>query len=160
METVRERLKQLLMILLEAIETGEEPGRLDRGLFADRIGQAGYDVAEIGGILDWLEDHWLAAARAEARDLPEAPAAAGGLRAFGENEQQFLTPEAFGRLLDLRRNGQITAQQMESLIHYASLVSETPVDRSELEQLLDRLLFSFPGRPSGEPPAAGRWTVH
>ncbi len=160
MDTVRERLKQLLIILLEAIEAGEEPGRLDRGLFADRIGRAGYDEAEISGILDWLEDHWLAAARAEARELPDAPATAGGVRAYGENEQEYLTPEAFGRLLDLRRRGQITPQQMESLIHYASLVSETPLDRGEVEQLLDRILFSFPGRAPGDPPAAGRWTVH
>lgn len=161
MESTRQRLRNLLIILLEAIASGEEDVWLDRQRFQDLVAAAGYDDSDIDGVLDWLEDQWLPVARgAWPATGAERMSDSRGVRLFGEDEREFLTPDAFGYLLSLRRAGQITHQQMETLIHYASLVSLLPLERQEVDQLLERVLFSPPGRDPLGPPAAGLGKAH
>ncbi len=159
METVRERLKQLLIILLEAIEAGGGSVRVDKLRFQAGLAAAGYDEEEIAGLLDWFEDQWLSAAREDARALAGDQTRGGALRGFEPAEREVLTPEAFGYLLGLRQQGRLSAAQMESVIHYASLVSVAPLNRRDADRLLDQLFFSFPGRDAGAAPN-GRTTYH
>ena len=88
-------------------------------------------------------------------DLDDADAAGGhGLRHFDASEQQALTPAARGWLMELSRRGEIPGRQRELIIHYASLVGGSPLDRAELEVLLDRLLFApFPDGEEETPPS-------
>ena len=78
-------------------------------------------------------------------------------RHFDTAEQDALSPDSRGYLLELYRKRQVTRLQMELLIHYAVTFRQSPMDRVELERLLDRLFFAveedpdahdtFPGRP-------------
>ena len=76
---------------------------------------------------------------------------AGGVRCLAEEERLALTPEAFGYLLALRHRRQISRRQMERLIHCAGLVSEAPLGRREMDDLLDRVLFDPAGGARGAP---------
>ena len=78
-------------------------------------------------------------------------------RHFDTAEQDALSADSRGYLLELYRKRQVTRLQMELLIHYAVTFRQSPMDRAELERLLDRLFFAleedpdtpeaFPGRP-------------
>lgn len=75
-----------------------------------------------------------------------------GPRHFDLSEQDALTPDARGWLLELARRGEIRSHQRELVIYYASQLGGRAVDREELEQLLDRLLFL----PSDDETESGR----
>lgn len=69
-----------------------------------------------------------------------------GLRLFDSAERTRMTPEACGYLLELSRRGEISRQQMEMVIHYASVMLPAPLDRGDLAELVDNFIFSFPDR--------------
>ena len=68
----------------------------------------------------------------------------GGIRHFDTLEQQALSPEARGYLLELSHRGEIPNEQRELIIHYASQLGGAPLERVEIEELLDHLIFAFP----------------
>jgi uncharacterized protein Smg (DUF494 family) len=149
------------MILLESITVSSGDLWLDRKRFRDLIAAAGYDEAEINSMLDWLETQWFPARQADWGDDTTATDGLGrGIRLLGDDEREFLTPPAFGYLLDLLQGGQISRQQMEMLIHYASLVSVAPLEQPEIDELLDQVLLA---PPSGAPlsyPTDGLRNLH
>ncbi len=67
-----------------------------------------------------------------------------GLRHFDMLEQHALTPAARGYLLELSRLGEIPNEQRELIIHYASQMDGDPLDRIDVEELVDHLIFAFP----------------
>lgn len=69
---------------------------------------------------------------------------AGGIRHFDTLEQQTLSADARGYLLELSRRGEIPNEQRELIIHYASQLGGAPLERVEVEELLDHLIFAFP----------------
>ncbi len=147
MESARERLKNLLLILLEAVDTGGDLLRLDRQKLGEMVVASGYDEADLGGLLDWLELNWNGRVSSLLEIAEDADGPAGdGVRLLGEDEREFLTPRAFGYLLELCQGGQISRQQMEDLIHYASLVAVLPLQREEIDGLLEQVFFGLPGR--------------
>lgn len=158
MESVRERLKTLLIILLESLTPDGASGRLDRGLFDLRLEAAGVAAGELDDLLEWLQER----RPDETLTLATAPEAEGsrGVRIYEEGERDLLTADAFGYLLTLRRDQRLSWPQMESLLQYASLVAETPLTRSETCFLLDQFIFTFPGRGSLGPLARRTGTVH
>jgi len=147
METARERLKDLLIILLEAVSSpGSELG-LDMQKFREMVADAGYDVADLGGLLSWLKSQMNPLGPfAETRLFVEEIARSRGVRLYGEEERGFLTPPAFGYLLELLLSGQISRSQMEALIHHASLVADLPLQLPELVELIDQVCFQARGR--------------
>lgn len=64
-------------------------------------------------------------------------------RHFDDSEQEALSAEARGYLLDLHRQHQLTRLQMEMIIHYAVTFQREPMSRLDLEVLMDLLLFSL-----------------
>ncbi len=76
---------------------------------------------------------------------------AGGIRHFDAMEQHALSPDARGYLLELSRRGEIPNEQRELIIHYASQLGGAPLERVDVEELLDHLIFAFPDEeePSG-----------
>jgi len=68
----------------------------------------------------------------------------GGIRHFDALEQQALSSEARGYLLELSRRGEIPNEQRELIIHYASQLGGAPLERVDVEELLDHLIFAFP----------------
>jgi len=87
MESARQRLKNLLIILLESIATGSQDLFLDRKHFQDLVAAAGYDEADISTILDWLETQWQPVACSDwgaAQDLSMSDGM--GVRLFGADE--------------------------------------------------------------------------
>ncbi len=147
METARERLKDLLIILLEAVSTpGGELG-LDTQKFRQMVAEAGYDVADLGGILTWLKSQMNPRGTLGGAWPPlEEVVRSHGVRLFGEEERACLTPAAFGYLLELVLTGQISRSLMEALIHHASLVADLPLQRQELIQLIDQVCFQAHSR--------------
>ncbi len=69
---------------------------------------------------------------------------ARGIRHFDALEQHALSPEARGYLLELSRRGELPNEQRELIIHYASQMGGAPLERVEVEELLDHLIFAFP----------------
>jgi uncharacterized protein Smg (DUF494 family) len=161
MDSLPERLKNLLIILLDAFESCGENPPLDRRRFWEKIAAAGYDESEIGHLLGWLQMLGSTSAWQQGEGLPVAENLPGrGTRFFGESEREFLTPPAFGYLLELCRAGQISPQQREILIHFASLVSLEPLDTEDIQQVLDQVLFDFPGSEPERFPADGFGRLH
>lgn len=64
-------------------------------------------------------------------------------RHFDSSEQDALSADARGYLLDLYRQRQLTRLQMEMIVHYAVTFQREPMSRSDLEVLMDLLLFSL-----------------
>jgi len=160
MEQERDRLKHLLIILLEALSgAGEQPPT--RARIQAKAAEAGIDVEDVHGLLDWIEDEWqLREPGAWNPDpLPENPGTAS-VRVYGDLEQESLTSEALTWLLELRRDGQINAAQFEALLHYTTLLGEQPVEKIELEMVLEQVLFrpQRPGMVGGA--SEGRYDIH
>ncbi len=143
MEPVLERLKNLLVLILEILDSESEDSLIDRRRVQEYVIAAGYDPSEVDMLLDWIDSH--GSSRIESRwleSIAEGDATNASVRLFGDDEREFLSPPAFGYLLDLCSDGQISQHQMESVIQYASLVSIGPMSRKEVGTLLDQVVFT------------------
>jgi uncharacterized protein Smg (DUF494 family) len=147
MEQERDRLKHLLIILLEALSAKSDAHSPRRLRIQEKVAEAGLDEEDVNGLLDWIESHWdLRALPAWARNqLPEQPSAAA-VRVFGEQECEFLTPAALAYLVKLQASGEIDRAEFEALLHYASLMGGAPLETVDLETVIEQVLFR-PGRP-------------
>jgi uncharacterized protein Smg (DUF494 family) len=152
MDPERDRLKHLLIILLEALSTTPEEGPPSRSRIQDKVADAGLDEGDVHGLLDWIESHWNAY-RDQALDhepLPESPSAAA-YRVFGESEQDYITHEGIGYLIQLVDTGQINRAQMEALLQYCSIIAIKPLTSFDLETVIEQVLFRSdrPGMTGG-----------
>ncbi len=154
MEHLRTRLRDLLLLLLEALDASQE-GRGDSAReIQEMTAAAGYGEQDLQELLTWLQSRWepVSDGTAWLTSRQFGPAGAQTLRQAGAREDELLRPEAFGYLLELVRTGQITAEQMESLIQFAQLAPGGPLSRPEVDALLDRVVFEAADRT----PAPGR----
>jgi len=144
MEHLRTRLRDLLLLLLEAIDARQEGARAGLREIREMAEAAGFAEQDMQDLLDWLHDRWEPAAGQPAWLATRfvGRASAGSLRQMGSGEDELLTPEAFGYLLDLVRTGQITTEQMETLIQFAQLVPDGPLNPDDLDALMDRVVFA------------------
>jgi len=148
MEHLRHRLRELLLLLLEALAASADRPAEGEDLRA-LAATTGLEERDLHDLLAWLDelwpddepgDAWLSARR-------YARASEGALRQMGQREDELLTVPAFDYLLRLVRTGQITAEQMEALIQFAQLAPGAPLDTRDLTPLLDRVVFA--GRRGG-----------
>jgi len=159
MEHLRYRLRKLLLLLLEAVDPRREGDAISAGDLPQVITAAGYGPQDLADLLAALHGRWEPQRGGEvwlaARQCARASRRA--LRQMGDREDELLTVPAFGYLLGLVRTGQITAEQMETLIQFAQLVPDGPLTPHDLSPLLDRVVFAerAPDRPGG-PRAHGR----
>jgi hypothetical protein len=159
MEHLRDRLRNLLLLLLEALDGRRDGPDVGPAEMREMVAAAGYGDEDMLELLDWLRSRWEPDAAGEAwlstRLVGRASEVA--LRQMGQREDELLTPAAFGYLLDLVRTGQITAEQMESLIQFAQLAPEGPLAPADLATLVDRVVFAAPsGWGVTDPGRAGR----
>jgi len=147
MDPERDRLKHLLIILLESLSGSPETAPPDRARVQDKAEAAGLDEADVNGLLDWIEAQW----RPDGGPLwsveptPDAPSS-GAFRFFGEADKEYLTAEGLGFLVELLNAGQINRAQLEAILQYASFIAVKPLDPYDLEAVLEQVLFR-PGRP-------------
>ena len=143
MEHLRTRLRDLLLLLLEAIDARQEGAESGTREIHEMIAGAGFGEQDMRELLGWLQARWEPAMGEPAwlatRQVNRA--SAGALRLMSPHEDDLLTPEAFGYLLDLVRTDQITAEQMESLIQFAQLAPDGPLTVHEVDALMDRVVF-------------------
>jgi len=147
MDQTRDKMKHLLVILLEALSTDPETSRSRAALIQDKAEAAGLGETDVHGLLEWIENHMLpndqpAWRREPAPDSPSDKA----FRFFGEDDARYLTPEGMGFLLSLVNNQQINRAQLEALLAYASYVAFQPMGIYDLEPIIEQVLF-VPGRP-------------
>lgn len=147
MESERDRLKHLLIILLEAISVSPASSELRQRAVQDKVSAAGLDEADVNGLLDWIESHWQPSSPgAWPREfLPDAPSSAT-FRIIGESDRDSLSAEALGYLIELVNRRQISRLQFEALVQYASFIAVHPLERTDLEPVLEQVLFRS-GRP-------------
>ena len=142
MDNERDRLKHLLIILLEEISV--PPGNAERRAQAiqDKVVAAGLDEADVNGLLDWIESHWHPGESGfwSREFLPDAPSP-GAFRVFGDPEHEYLTPGALGFLIQLLNAGQISRMQMEALMQYSAFIAIRPLERDDLETVIEQVLF-------------------
>lgn len=143
MEHLRNRLKHLMLLLLDVLDEREHAHSVTMDDLSDLLGRSGVSDKDLEDLLSWLRNRgpantsgevWLSARQCNC-------ASDGALRVMGPREDELLTPAAFGYLLGLVRTGQIAAEQMESMIQFAQLVPDGPLERSDLPPLLDRVVF-------------------
>ena len=144
MEHLRNRLRDLLLLLLEALDTRQDGPVSDPEDVRQLIAAAGYGEQEMQDLLTWLQDRQRSDDTEETWLSARLVARAGHktLRQMGSREDELLTVPAFGYLLDLVRTSQITAEQMESMIQFAQLVPDGPLTPDDLSMLLDRVVFA------------------
>ena len=159
MEHLRTRLKHLLLLLLDALERGDDDQILTVADLRALLGAADLDDDELAELLHSFHDRqlgdlgesWLAARRL---DLASDQA----LRLMGQREDEVLTVRAFGYLMGLVSARQISTEQMESLIQYAQLAPDAPLGPEDLAPLLDRVVFA--DRTYDVPAARGTDRAH
>ena len=152
MHAVRDRLKQLLILILESLTAEELPTAREARL-RDALDAAGFDAEDIVGLLAWFDDQSHGEARGSwltARSVQQP--ANRAIRLQTDEERRYLSPEAFGYLLRLCGDEQITWQQLETVVQVASLAGERPLTREDLGEILDHVLLTV--RPAEiQPPA-------
>jgi hypothetical protein len=132
------------MLLLEVLAMPREEHEAGGEELRALIAGAGLEEEDLHDLLTWLGardtdgelgEAWLSARR-------YARASEGSLRLMGQREDELLTVPAFDYLLRLVRTGQITSDQMESLIQFAQIAPGGPLTPGDLTPLLDRVVFS------------------
>lgn len=147
MDPERDRLKHLLIILLEALSGSPEILPPIRTRIQEKAEAAGLDEGDVHGLLDWIESHWLNDDRpgGDLDPLPDAPSEKA-FRYFGDVDADYLSPAGLGFLMKLFNNRQISRAQLEALLQYSSFIALRPLDPYELESVLEQVLFR-PGKP-------------
>jgi uncharacterized protein Smg (DUF494 family) len=147
MDPERDRLKHLLIILLEALSGTPETAPPDRARVQDKAEAAGLDEADVNGLLDWIEAQWRPDGRPffNEEPAPDSPSP-GAFRIFGEADKDYLSAEGLGFLVELQIAGEINRAQFEAILQYASFIAVKPLDPYDLEAVLEQVLFR-PGRP-------------
>ncbi len=147
MEHERDRLKHLLLILLEALTGDPETAGEIQARIQDDAAAAGLDDDDVNGLLDWIESQW------QLDDLPPWPASAqpeapsaGTFRHFSLDDANHLSGASLGYILRLLQAGQISRIQMESLVQYASYLAVRPIEPEDLDSILEQVIFR-PGQP-------------
>jgi uncharacterized protein Smg (DUF494 family) len=153
MHAVRERLKQLLILILEALAEDGRRVTPDVGL-REALQTAGIDAEDVVGLLAWFEDQPPGAAQTWLTSRSVQLPARWTVRLQTEEERRYLSPGAFGYLLRLRGDGQISWQQLETVVQVASLAGDRPLEREELGEILEHVLVSM-GPTRLQTPAPG-----
>ncbi len=161
MDPERDRLKHLLIILLEALSlSGEEPNALRAGI-REKASAAGLGEDDFNGLMNWLDDQWQSADQRDWNNdqQPEEPSS-GAFRYFGSMEWDYLSPQGMGYLYELLNSGQITRAQLEALMQYSSFIAIKPLDPYDLETVLEQVLFrpAEPGMTGGA--SEGQENIH
>ena len=147
MDPERDRLKHLLIILLEALSGTPEASPPDRVRVQEKAEEAGLDEADVNGLLDWIEAQWRPEGRPPWNREPEIDAPSGGaFRVYGDAEKDYLSSEGLGFLVRLLNAGQINRAQLEAILQYASFIAVKPLDPEDLESVLEQVIFR-PGSP-------------
>jgi uncharacterized protein Smg (DUF494 family) len=155
MEHLSTRLRELLLLLLEAMDARQESESAGVREIHQMVAAAGFGEQEVEDLLHWLRSRWEPEPGETAwlTTRQVAQASVGALRQLGAREDELLTPEAFGYLLGLVRERQITAEQMETLIQFAQLSPDAPLTTAHLDELVDRVVLAPEHHPAT---AAGR----
>lgn len=142
MELERDRLKHLLIILLDALSSVPDETGINHSTIQDKLVAAGLDEADVNGLLDWIEAQWPARGQDPWPDgfAADSPSAVG-VRFFGESDREYLSPEALGFLIELHNSKEINRAQLEAILQYASFVAVKPLEQSELQFILEQVLF-------------------
>ena len=152
MDPERDRLKHLLIILLEALSGSPETMPPLTTRIQEKAQAAGLDEGDVHGLLDWIESHWLSDDRPrwDREPIPDAPSEKA-FRYFSDVDSDYLSPEGLGFLLKLFNNRQINRAQLEALLQYSSFIALRPLEPFELESVLEQVLFrpDSPGMTGG-----------
>ena len=159
MEHLRDRLRHLLLLLLGALNSQREGADLHPSEVLALLTSAGYGEADLDELWSWMQSRWSPAAEGPVWLSSQLYGRAGPrtLRQMGTREDEVVTVPAFGYLLELVRSGQISAEQMESLLQFAQLVPGGPLALADLAPLLERVIVSDRrGWAGGGPPLSER----
>ncbi len=147
MEHERDRLKHLLLILLEALAADPESSGDLQVRIQDEAAAAGLDESDVDGLLDWIESQWEPQGmEAWTQGAPADAPSGGTFRHFGVEDAAHLSGASLGYLLRLLESGQISRSQLESLLQYASYLSVRPIEPEDLDGILEQVIFR-PGQP-------------
>lgn len=147
MDPERDRLKHLLVILLESLSGPAEVVSPLKARIQEKAEAAGLDEGDVHGLLDWIESHWLHDDRPGWNRGPQVDSPSGkAFRFFGDMDSDYLSARGLGFLLELLNNRQINASQLEALLQYSSYIALKPLEPGDLESVLEQVLFR-PGRP-------------
>ncbi|MFO7652975.1 MAG: DUF494 family protein [Candidatus Krumholzibacteriia bacterium] len=146
MDPTRERIENLLLVLLECLRDGGAVDTPDHRRLRDQLAAHGLDESDLGELLEWLTDGWWRGDASFWLDSPDAESPSPrAVRLLAETERRYLSPDAQGYLVELRQSGQISWRQFEFLVHLASLGDGTRLRRSDVENLLDQIVAADAG---------------
>ncbi|RJP76562.1 MAG: DUF494 family protein [Candidatus Zixiibacteriota bacterium] len=134
------RIMELLVLLMDEFGGGSlQTEQMDH--ISEDLLSRGYTEQEISAAFFWLyhrfgEEHGDAS---PARDFQ--PPADTSHRALNSIEQRYISPEAFGYLLQLRHVGLISMMEMEKILERAMLLGLVPVGLDEMKLITQAELF-------------------
>ncbi len=142
MDPERDRLKHLLIILLEALSASGEDGPPSRNAIQEKVANAGLDEGDVHGLLDWIESNWNAYLELspDQEPLPESPSDLA-FRVFSEADQDYISADGIGYLIRMVNSGQISKAQMEAMLQYSSFIALKPLTSYDLETVIEQVLF-------------------
>lgn len=142
MDQERDRLKHLLIILLEALSVSPSDAGVGRNRVQDKVADAGLDEADVNGLLDWIESSLNRDTGSDwAAEPPLEAPSAGTWRHFTDTDKEYISSDGIGFLIELLNRGQINRLQMEALLQYSSYIALSPLDRVDLETVIEQVLF-------------------
>ena len=147
MDQDRNRLKALMILIIEALHGASGGPASVKSRLQEKVEQAGFEEEDMHDLLDWIEAQWNWSERPTwtREPLPEAPSRSA-FRLWGEAEQEYLTKDALAWLIGLQDRAQIDKAQLEALLQYASFIAMRPLEVADLEMVIEQVLFR-PQRP-------------
>ncbi len=147
MDQDRNRLKHLLMLLLDALQAPAGGPASVKSRLQGKAEKAGLEEEDMHDLLDWIESQWNWSERpAWTRETLPEPPSRSAFRLWGEAEQEYLTKDALAWLIGLQDRAQIDKAQLEALLQYASFIAMRPLEVEDLEMVIEQVLFR-PQRP-------------
>ena len=136
----RERFRNLLVLLLEAMMGPDGIAQLDGNQLREIAIAAGFDARDAAEIVAWLAESGYAGGVTASTTTYDGGEASDGARILTDAERAFIDPEAFGYLLGLGHTGQITAGQREYILHLVSDAAIEPLGIDDVDEILDQVL--------------------
>jgi uncharacterized protein Smg (DUF494 family) len=142
------KIMEILVLLMDEFGTQTwKPEQVDQ--FNEHLIQHGYTEQEINSAFYWLYNRfgWDNGAPLSkvVLNLPQEDSS----RVLNPIEQRFVSPEAFGYLLQLRYMHLLTAREMEEVIERSQLLDFQRASVDEIKVVVQSLLFDEGAAPIG-----------
>lgn len=133
MENMQGKLIEILIFLMSEIKNrGMEEDRME--ILSGELMDRGYSEQEISTAFSWILER-IAAFQDEISPNPKS------FRVLHDIERVFISPDAYGYLLQLSSLGLLTSNELEKVIERALMISNPWMEVNEIKSVVVDVLF-------------------